>query len=177
MSSSSFFDVRWRVTSWLPNSFVQVTLASFHEFLGTPQNCREKMIFRGHFPSELNCRKAGDVDLSSKTAFSFPNRRCKFGLTDSTDHQQVDVASRMFLTACHGTINKSAVDPILKWLQRLLEGRKQPGGLFEEAAQLGKQRRLCFCFEVDPRSFAPLLQNPAVDKRFEFPLEARRGGL
>ncbi len=95
------------------------------------------MIFRGHFPSELDCRKAGDVDLSSKTAFCFSNRRCKFGLTDSTDHQQVDVASRMFLTACHGTINKSAVDPILELLQRLLEGRKQPGGLFEEAVQLG----------------------------------------
>ena len=135
------------------------------------------MILRGHFPSELSRRKAGDVDLSSETAFSFPNRRCEFRLTDNTDHQQVDVAPRMFLTSCHGTINKSAVDPVLKWLQRLLEGRKQPGGLFEEAAQVGKQRRLCFCFEVDPRSFAPLLQNPAVDKRFEFPLEARRGGL
>src|SRR5688572_27161110 len=137
MSSSSFFDVRWRVTSWLPNSFVQVTLASFHEFLGTPQNCREKMILRGHFLAELNCRKAGDVDLSPKTAFSFPNRRCEFSLTGSTDHEQVDVASRMFLTACHGTINKSAVDPVLKWRQRLLEDRKQPGGLFEEATQLG----------------------------------------
>ena len=144
MSSSSFFDVRWRATSWLPNNFVQVTLASFHEFLGTSQNCREKVILRGHFLSELTRRKAGDVDLSSETAFSFPNRRCEFSLTDNTDHQQVDVAPRMFLTSCHGTINKSAVDPVLKWLQRLLEGRKQPGGLFEEAAQLGKQRRLCF---------------------------------
>ena len=135
------------------------------------------MIFRGHFPSELNCREGDDVDLSSETTFSFPNRRCEFGLTGNTDNQQVDVAPRMFLTACHRTINKSAVDPVLKWLQGLLEARKQPGGLFEEAAQLGKQRRLCFCFEVDPRSFAPLLQNPAVDKRFEFPLEARRGGV
>src|SRR5688572_32954465 len=177
MSSSSCFDVRWRVTSWLPNSFVQITLASFHEFLGTPQNCREKMILRGHFPSEFNCRKAGDVDLSSKTAFSFPNRRCEFGLTRNTDHQQVDIAPRMFLTPCHRTINKRAVDPVLKWLQRLLEGRKQPGGLFEQTAQLGKQRGLCFRFEVDARSFAPPLQNSAVNERLQFPLEARRRGL
>src|SRR2546429_1162533 len=68
MSSSSFFDVRWRWTSWLPNNFVQVTLASFHEFLGTAQNVREEMILGRHFLSEFWCRIAGDVDLSSETA-------------------------------------------------------------------------------------------------------------
>ena len=102
------------------------------------------MILRGHFLSELSRRKAGDVDLSSKTAFSFPNRRCEFSLTDNTNHQQVDVAPRMFLTASHGTINKSAVDPVLKWLQRLLEGRKQPGGLFEEAAATQETTEIVF---------------------------------
>ena len=114
MSSSSFFDVRWRVTSWLSYSLVQVTLASFHEFLGTSQNVREKVILRGHFLSELTCRKAGEIDLSSETAFSFPNRRCEFSLTHNADHQQVDVAPRMFLTARHGTINRSAVDPLAR---------------------------------------------------------------
>src|SRR5713101_721505 len=88
-SSSSFFDVRWRWTSWLPNSFVQVTLASFHELLGTSQNLRQEMILCHHFLSEFRCRIAGDVDLSSKTAFGRAKRRGEISQADAADHQQV----------------------------------------------------------------------------------------
>src|SRR5712664_350090 len=74
MSSSSFFDVRWRWTSWLPNNFVQVTLASFQELLGTAQNLGDEMILRGHFLSEFMCRIAGDVDFPSETHLCLPKR-------------------------------------------------------------------------------------------------------
>src|SRR6266540_2160991 len=175
MSSSSFFDARWRWTSWLPNNFVQVTLGSFHEFFGTSQNLREEMVLGRHFLSEFTCRIAGGVDLPSETALGLPKRRSEFSQADSADHEQVHVAERMFLTACHGTVDKGAVDTRLKRLKRLLESWQQPGGLFEETAQLGEQRRSCFGLEVGPRSFTALLQNPAVDKRLELPLQARRG--
>src|SRR5712692_5138866 len=174
MSSSSFFDVRWRWTSWLPNSFVQVTLASFHELLGTSQNLRQEMILGRHFDLEFTCRIAGDVDLSSETALGLPKRRGKFSQTDTADHHQVHVAERMFLSASHRTINKGTLDARLKRLQRLLERWQQSGCLFEEAAQLGEQRRSCFGLEVGPRSFTALLQNPAIDKCLELPLQTRR---
>jgi hypothetical protein len=134
MSSSSFFDVRWRWTSWLPNSFVQVTLASFHKFLGTSQNLREEMILGRRCLSEFIRRIAGDVDLSSETALGLPKRGSEFSQADSADHHQVHVAQRMFLTACHRTVDKGAVDARLKRLQRLSEGWQQPCGFFEETA-------------------------------------------
>src|SRR3989442_12542920 len=80
----------------------------------------------------------------------------------------------MFLTACHRTVDKGAVDTRLKRLQRPLESWQQPGGFFEETAQFREQRRSCFGLEVGPGSFTALFQNAAIDKCLELPLQARR---
>src|SRR5437870_4218718 len=63
MSSSSFFDVRCGRTSWPPNNFFQVTLVSFQELFGPPQDFGDEMILRRHFLSEFMCRITCDVDF------------------------------------------------------------------------------------------------------------------
>lgn len=132
------------------------------------------MILGRRFLSEFIRRIAGGVHLSSDTPLDLPKRRSEVGRADTTDHQQVHVAQRMFLAACHRTVDKGAVDTRLKRLQRLLESWQQPGGFFEETAQLGEQRRSCFGLEVGPGSFTALFQNAAIDKGLELPLQARR---
>src|SRR3990172_12170048 len=117
------------------------------------------MILRRHFLSKFTCRIVCGVDLSSETALGLPKRRSEFSQADSADHQQVHIAQCMFLTACPRTVDKGTVDARLKRLQRLLESWQQPGGLFEETAQLREQRRSCFGLEVGPCSFTALFQN------------------
>ena len=96
------------------------------------------MILGRYFLSEFTRRIAGGVDLSSETALSLPKRRGEFSQTDNADHQQVHVAQRMFLTACHRTVDKGAVDTRLKRFQSLFKRWQQAGGFFEQAAQLGE---------------------------------------
>src|SRR5438034_3656175 len=117
MSSSSFFDVRCAWTSWLPNSFFQVTLASFQELLGTGQYGGDEMILRCRLFSELIGGITRDVDFPAETFLNRPNHRREFSQADGTNDEHVHIAERMFAASSDRAVRERAVDPSGEWFQ------------------------------------------------------------
>ena len=105
----------------------------------------------GLFP-EFCGRIAGHVDFAAEPGLSLPQGRGQVRQSRIADHQKVDIAPGMLLAACDRPIHERANDPPLEWAEGRPERRHQAGGLVDQTAQLGKDRRSGVRLEVGARS-------------------------
>src|SRR5690606_37075360 len=130
----------------------------------------------GSLLAELWRRIARRVDLAAKSRLCLPQRGRKVCEADVTDHHQVDVARRMLVAARDRPVDKRTGDPPVQWTKDLPQGWHDAGGLVDQAAQLGKDRRLRVRLEIRACTLPTGFEDAPVDERFELTLEARRRG-
>ena len=91
-------------------------MPALHELLGPSQNFSKEMIADPNFRSEFGLRIARHVDLSAEMFLDLPERGRELREADSANDEQVDIARRVFLAACDGSINEgdvnSSVEPL-----------------------------------------------------------------
>ena len=81
------------------------------------------------------------MDLAAEPGLSFPQGGGQVRQSRIADHQKVDIAPCMLLAACDRPIHERADDPPLEWTEGRPERRHHAGGLVDQTAQLGKDRR------------------------------------
>ena len=152
-------------------------LVTFHEVLWKSQNCGQEMVAVRNLLLEFWPRVASHVDLSPELGLGLPERGSELRESEGADDEQVHIARRMFRAARDGSVDEGDVNTGIEPLQQSLESRQQPGGLLDEATQVGEQRRSRIGLEVGPGAFAALFEDATVNKSLQVPLQSRRRRL
>jgi hypothetical protein len=134
------------------------------------------VLLRGGFLPKLRGRIAGDADLAAEPGLGFPEGRREVCESYVPDHQQVDVARSMLLAARDRPVDERAGDPSGEWTEDCLERRHHAGGLVDETAQLGKDRRSRVRLEVGAGALSAGLEDAPIDQRFELALSGSPRG-